>query len=103
MVYLVFFGCIHNYSYINAGRWWTYFPILSVILNDAAAYFAGKAFGKHHLLKISPNKTIEGFVGAFISNVVVTYIMAVFFMKDHFWLCAPRRFNYGLYELIECD
>ena len=74
-----------------------------MVLNDAAAYFVGKAFGKHHLLRISPNKTIEGFFGAFVSNVAATYIMAVFFMKGHFWICAPKRFNYGLFESVECD
>ena len=92
-----------GYAYTVGGRWWTYFAVLSVTLNDASAYFAGKGFGKHHLIRLSPNKTIEGFVGALISNIVVTYIMAVYFMNSDFWRCAPKRFNYGFFEDFVCD
>lgn len=37
-------------------------------LNDVLQYLWGKAFGKHKIVpKVSPNKTVEGFVGAFIT------------------------------------
>jgi phosphatidate cytidylyltransferase len=37
-------------------------------LNDVLQYLWGKAFGKHKIVpKVSPNKTIEGFVGAFVT------------------------------------
>ena len=32
--------------------------------NDMAAYFVGKTWGKHHFLKVSPRKTLEGSLGA---------------------------------------
>lgn len=102
-IWFIGLACTEGYSYVNGGRWWTYISILFVVLNDAAAYFIGKAFGKHHLLRISPNKTIEGFMGAFLSNVIVTYIMASYFLKDHFWICPPKRFNTGFYEVVECE
>ena len=85
------------------GRWWTYFAVLSVTLNDASAYFAGKLFGKHRLLRLSPNKTLEGFLGGLISNLLVTYYMAVFVMDNNFWQCAPKRLNYGFFEEYQCD
>ena len=35
--------------------------------SDTFAYFAGRAFGKHKIVpSISPNKTLEGFIGGFI-------------------------------------
>lgn len=49
-----------------------------VILNfsvDTSAWFWGKNFGKHKLWpKVSPKKTIEGFVGGVISSVILTII-----------------------------
>jgi len=45
----------------------------AVFLNDTGAYFTGRAIGKHKLSpRISPNKSIEGFVGGL---VVGTFIM----------------------------
>lgn len=43
--------------------------------SDIGAYFTGRAFGKHKLWpEISPNKTIEGFVGGIFMAVVVSLI-----------------------------
>ena len=58
IIYCTCFGAFNGYCYIIGGRWWIYFPILSVSCNDSFAYFAGKAFGKNHLIGLSPNKTI---------------------------------------------
>jgi len=86
------------------GRWFTYFGQLTVACNDTFAYFAGKWFGKHHLLGLSPNKTIEGWIGGLISNVCVTIFVAkCIMMKGTFWNCSPKTFNYGLYEEYVCD
>lgn len=39
-------------------------------LPDTAAYFAGSFFGKHKLIpEISPNKTVEGSIGAFVGAI----------------------------------
>lgn len=47
---------------------------------DVGAYFCGKKFGKRKLMPlVSPNKTIEGFVGGLISVVVLVVIMNLCF------------------------
>ena len=40
--------------------------IFIIITFDIFSYLIGKIIGKNQLIKISPNKTIEGFVGGFI-------------------------------------
>jgi phosphatidate cytidylyltransferase len=51
--------------------------LLAIIwIADSAAYFTGKAFGKHKLAPhISPGKTWEGIYGAVIAIVIVAVII----------------------------
>ena len=72
LFYVSWFSCAQGFVYIHAGRWWMAFSVLSVSLNDSMAYFAGKACGAHHLIGLSPNKTIEGFIGGAIGNIICT-------------------------------
>jgi phosphatidate cytidylyltransferase len=47
---------------------WFFISVMSVVwISDIAAYFSGRAFGKHKLApSISPGKTWEGVIGAWI-------------------------------------
>ncbi len=54
-------------------------PLLMIWTNDTFAYLTGKSFGKHKLLeRISPKKTIEGFIGGFIFTVIAGYLISIF-------------------------
>lgn len=45
---------------------------------DTSAYFTGKAIGKHKLIPtLSPNKTIEGFIGGIVGSMVITAIYVI--------------------------
>ena len=45
-------------------------------LNDSFAYLIGKNLGKHKLLeRISPNKTIEGFMGGMLFTFIASFIL----------------------------
>ena len=56
------------------GFYWFWLPASLVVCNDTFAYFAGKKFGrkfiKRPFLRISPNKTWEGFIGALICTLI---------------------------------
>lgn len=54
--------------------------LLAIIwIADSAAYFTGKALGKHKLAPhVSPGKTWEGVIGAIVAVLIAAYIMTVF-------------------------
>ena len=55
------------------GMEWIIFSIVLIVTNDIMAYVFGKLMGKTKLLpKLSPKKTLEGFVGAGISTVGIS-------------------------------
>ena len=51
----------------------------SVMINDVMAYVFGKTFGRTQLIKLSPNKTWEGFIGGGISTIIFAM-----FVSNHF-------------------
>ncbi|MBN1960873.1 MAG: phosphatidate cytidylyltransferase [Deltaproteobacteria bacterium] len=45
--------------------------------SDTAAYFSGRAFGKHKLYpKISPKKSVEGLIGGVAAAIAVAFLVA---------------------------
>lgn len=64
-----------NYLAGNGGM--VLWLVLITELNDVFQYTWGKTFGKHKILPtVSPNKTVEGFVGGLISTVALGYGLA---------------------------
>lgn len=56
--------------------------------NDSFAYLIGKNFGKHKLLpRISPKKTVEGFVAGLIGSVVAAIAVHAYFDIFPLWVC----------------
>ena len=57
--------------------------------NDTFAYITGKNFGKNKLYeRISPNKTVEGFIGGMIFSCIGGYCIFYFthYLNFQFWL-----------------
>jgi phosphatidate cytidylyltransferase len=63
--------------------------LIAVIwIADTAAYFTGKRFGKHKLApQISPGKTWEGVIGAWVAVSAYALLLCLIFGFD-FWLIA---------------
>lgn len=83
------------FDYIQTTVDYSYKPLLGLILliwvSDSAAYLVGRKLGKRKLLeRVSPNKTIEGFLGAgffsFLAGAILYYLLD--YKSLAFWLCA---------------
>lgn len=69
-----------NYEYVLVGTFvliWT---------NDSFAYLVGKNFGKHKLFeRISPKKTIEGFIGGAVASIIMSYFIFIYINLLSWW------------------
>ena len=56
------------------GRLLVFTILLTVVADDTAAFFVGRAIGRHRLAPaISPGKSVEGFIGGTLAGVAVTF------------------------------
>ena len=59
------------------GKWLLLFALIITWIGDTAAYFVGRAFGRHPLARhLSPKKTWEGAVASFAGSLLVAWAMA---------------------------
>jgi len=81
IIYIVVpFSLMVQIPFLNASFNYVNTTILGVFIliwtNDSFAFLIGSNFGKHKLFKrISPNKTIEGFIGGMIFTFIVSIIL----------------------------
>jgi len=66
------------------------FIILLTELNDVAQFVWGKSLGRHKIIpKVSPNKTVEGFLGGMFTTAVIARLLAPHLTPlsaDHAWI-----------------
>ena len=61
------------------GEWFTWLIFVITIVSDSMAYFTGKLFGSHKLIpSVSPNKTIEGSLGAIFFTIIACLLYGFF-------------------------
>lgn len=66
---------------------WFFLPVSLVICNDIFAYICGITFGRTQLIKLSPKKTVEGFVGAWVLTVLFGIGMTNVLMRYKYFIC----------------
>ena len=67
---------------LDAGRNWVFLALFATFASDTAAFFIGRALGRHHLApRISPAKTWEGAIagvfGAIIGSLVIVTLLGL--------------------------
>lgn len=77
---------------IFEGLIWFIVPVSMIICNDIMAYVFGFFFGKTPLIKLSPKKTWEGFIGGGVSTVIFGFVLSTFMCKFPYFIC-PISYN----------
>jgi phosphatidate cytidylyltransferase len=87
---------------ILEGLIWFWVPASLVICNDVFAYIWGITTGRTPLIKLSPKKTVEGFVGAFWSTIVFGIIWGTYFMRYDYMICPVHDLGVSAWSSTHC-
>ena len=69
---------------VELARRWTVLAMVATWLADSGAYVFGKRFGRRKLApRLSPNKTIEGYVAGIIVSAIGSYVAALLLELDN--------------------
>lgn len=69
------------------GLIWFFLPVSMVICNDIFAYIFGFFFGRTPLIKLSPKKTWEGFIGGGVTTVIYGWLISYFMCQYQYFIC----------------
>jgi phosphatidate cytidylyltransferase len=57
--------------------------LIIIWMNDTFAYLSGITFGKHKLFeRVSPKKTVEGFIGGIVFSIIAGVLFAKYYMEE---------------------
>ncbi|CAK7206156.1 phosphatidate cytidylyltransferase [Sporothrix eucalyptigena] len=88
---------------IFEGMIWFFLPASLVITNDIFAYICGITFGRTQLIKLSPKKTVEGFVGAWIMTVIFGFFLSNILMRSKYFICPVTDLGANVFTGLQCD
>ncbi|VDK81493.1 unnamed protein product [Litomosoides sigmodontis] len=83
---------------IFQGLIWFLVPVSMVICCDIMSYVFGFFFGKTPLIKLSPKKTWEGFIGGGISTVAFGLILSYCLLRHPFFVCPLEDYTVENYN-----
>jgi len=75
------------------GMIWFLLPVSLVICNDIWAYIFGFFFGRTPLIKLSPKKTWEGFLGGWLATMVWGFLFSKLLARSSLMICERRGFR----------
>lgn len=103
ILFVVFQGnCVVNN--IVHGLFWFLLPCGLVITNDIFAYVCGITFGRTQLISISPKKTVEGFVGAWICTTLMSILLTYIFCNRVYFTCPlANDLSASCLSEVQCD
>lgn len=79
-------------------------PFIAAFSSDSGAYFTGCAIGKHKLAPhLSPNKTVEGSLGGFLSAIVLMLVYGLILKAAKFEINFAVMAVYGFLGSLACQ
>ncbi|KAJ1549649.1 hypothetical protein HK405_006519 [Cladochytrium tenue] len=87
---------------IFEGLVWFLLPTSLVICNDISAYVFGFFFGRTPLIRLSPKKTWEGFLGALVSTIVFAFFFSGFINQFPYLTCPARTMTTNSMSGVTC-
>jgi phosphatidate cytidylyltransferase len=87
---------------IFEGMIWFFLPASLVITNDIFAYICGITFGRTQLIKLSPKKTVEGFIGAWVCTIIFGYFMTNILVRYKYFICPVTDLGSSVLTGLEC-
>ncbi|KAK3713142.1 hypothetical protein QZH41_010052, partial [Actinostola sp. cb2023] len=72
------------------GIMWFLLPVSMVICNDIWAYIFGFFFGRTPLIKLSPKKTWEGFIGGGFATVIYGWLACHIMCQFQYFVCPAE-------------
>lgn len=100
---IVSLNCISIQFFSQVGVFWMLFMPLVIAGNDAFAYFCGKTFGRTPLIKLSPNKTLEGFLGGGLFTLMSIFLFTSTIFHYRGFVCINYKINWALFKGVECE
>src|SRR5690349_24394895 len=85
------------------GMIWFFLPAALVITNDIFAYICGITFGRTQLIKLSPKKTVEGFVGAWVMTVLFGIFLTNILMRSKYFICPASNLGATVFSGADCE
>ncbi|KAI9315916.1 cytidylyltransferase family-domain-containing protein, partial [Dichotomocladium elegans] len=88
---------------ILEGLIWFVLPVSLVICNDIFAYVCGFFWGKTQLIQLSPKKTVEGFLGAWICTLVFGFMWVWLLTRFDYMICPVKDLATTAWSAGVCD
>ena len=73
-IYPLMMSALVSLKIMEHGKLFVLLPIVVTFCCDSGAYFAGVFLGKHKITAVSPNKSVEGYIGGIVAGVVCMLI-----------------------------
>lgn len=99
ILYPVLMSSLVQLRMMEYGPFLVMFPIVSAFLTDTAAYFFGMFLGKHRgIVPVSPNKSVEGFIGGLVSGVL--FMLCYGLVMTHGFELEVNMLRLALYGFV---
>lgn len=88
---------------IFEGLIWFIVPVSMIVCNDVMAYMFGFFFGRTPLIKLSPKKTWEGFIGGGFATVIFGLMFSYWLCHYQFFVCPIQYSESTSSMMIKCE